>query len=152
MKDFIVENSVVLAWKFLAASYLLLSVLAPYLIKYNLVLDFLYFGLAGQILITLIEIQKATSDPNFKIRIRQNAFISTLVQWIIGPTLALLLTSAFSTSQYSTLSVITAVGIGAFWELAWKFIKNKTIDNFKNGKDSDLNNKLDEDRPNNGPR
>ncbi len=45
-----------------------------------------------------------------------------------------------------------AFGIGAFWEIAWKYVKKKTKKNFEDEEEKPKDSEIAEDRPNNGPR
>ena len=162
MKDSILESIPLLMIKlaggiyFLFTSATILSTqFGEWLLKFNLIIDFLYFGLVGQLLATLIAIFRATSNPNYKLEIKVNSVISTFVQWFIGPILALVITSLVSNGQhYSPYYALVAICISAFWELIWKVLKDKT----KNKADIDETDLPDiskgkaEDRPNNGPR
>lgn len=153
MKDSIFEHGVLLAWKFTGGIYLLTSAFGGILSDAGFNIWFLYLGLVGQIIATLVEIQQLTSQKGYVLTFRINAFISTIVQWIIGPTLALLITSGLFV-DVSQISGVVAFGIGAFWEIAWKYLKKKIRNTF-NDVDNNSNgevNKLDEDRPGGGPR
>lgn len=144
MGELLIESSIKAAWKLMTALYILCSAFGGALSEVGFNIWFLYIGLAGQIIATLVEIEQITSKENYTFKFRAGAFISTIAQWIIGPVLALLLTSALFT-DVSAVSGITAFGIGAFWELAWKYLKKKTKDTL-----GDIDN--DEDRPGGGPR
>jgi len=152
-KETIFEHGIVLAWKFTAGIYLLTTAISGELAAMGFNIWFLYLGLLGQIIATLVEIQQMTSQKDYVLTFRINAFISTFVQWIIGPTLAILLTSGFFT-EVTPVSGVIAFGIGAFWELAWKYIKKKTRKTFDDDIEtkSDLPDTLGEDRPGGGPR
>ncbi len=162
MKDSIFESIPLLMIKLVGGIYFLFtsaSVLSTqfgqWLLKFNLIIDFLYFGLVGQLLATLIAIFRTTSNPNYKLEINVNSLIATFVQWFIGPILALVLTSLVSNGQhYSPYYAIVAICISAFWELIWKLLKDKTkkqIDSEETDS-PDLPKTTAEDRPNNGPR
>lgn len=152
MKDSIFEHGIVLAWKFMFGMYLFTTVLSTELASMGFNIWFLYLGLVGQIIATLVEIQQLTSQKDYVLTFRVNAFISTIVQWIIGPTLSLLLTSGFFT-DVNPISGAIAFGIGAFWEIAWKYIKKNTKKKFDQDLESDeLPKTSAEDRPGGGPR
>lgn len=153
MKDSIFEHGMILAWKFMFGVYLFTTALSSELALMGFNIWFLYLGLVGQIISTLVEIQQLTSQKDYVMTFRVNAFISTIVQWIIGPTLALLLTSGFFTTV-TPISGALAFGIGAFWELAWKYIKKRTKKTFEDQETDlpDISDAKGEDRPNNGPR
>lgn len=153
MKDSIFEHGIVLAWKFTAGIYLLTTAISGELAAMGFNIWFLYLGLLGQIIATLVEIQQMTNQKDYVLTFRINAFISTFVQWIIGPTLAILLTSGFFTTV-TPVSGVVAFGIGAFWEIAWKYVKKKTKKTFDDEIETkdELPKPSAEDRPNNGPR
>jgi len=147
MKNEIFEGGFFVAWKLLGGLYLLSSVLETQLLSMGFNIYFLYIGLLGQIVATLVELQQTTSK-NMVIRVSWPGVLSSLLQLVIAPILSLLLTSMFFVAV-SPASGILAFGIGAFWEMGWAFIKKKTRENFKN---DELPKTSAEDRPSNGPR
>jgi len=159
MKDSLFESIPLLMIKLVGGIYFLFtsaSILSAqfgqWLLKFNLIIDFLYFGLVGQLLTTLIAIFRATSNPNYKLEIKVNSLISTFVQWFIGPILALVITSLVSNGEhYSPYYALVAICISAFWEFIWKLLKDKTKKASDDGM-KDLTDTLGEDRPGGGPR
>lgn len=162
MKDSLLESIPLLMIKLVGGIYFLFTSatilsneFGQWLLKFNLIIDFLYFGLVGQLLATLIAIFRATSNPNYKLEIKINSLISTFVQWFIGPILALVITSLVSNGQhYSPYYALVAICISAFWEMIWKVLKDKTKTKAEITETDlpDIKNGTAEDRPNNGPR
>ena len=162
MKDSILESIPLLMIKLVGGIYFLFTSatilstqLGQWLLKFNLIIDFLYFGLVGQLLATLIAIFRATSNPNYKLEIKVNSLISTFVQWFIGPILALVITSLVSNGQhYSPYYALVAIAVSAFWEIIWKMLKDKPkVKADSDEKDlPDISDAKGEDRPGGGPR
>jgi len=163
MKDSIFESIPLLMIKLLGGIYFLLTAasslsaeVGEWLLKFNLIIDFLYFGLIGQILATAITIFNVTSNPKYKLEISIKSLIATFVQWIIGPILALVITSLISEGKhYSPRYALIAICISAFWEIIWKALKEKAkkaADSEDENNDSGLPKPNAEDRPGGGPR
>jgi len=162
MKDSIFESIPLLMIKLVGGIYFLFTSatilsnqFGQWLLKFNLIIDFLYFGLVGQLLATLVAIFRATSNPNYKLEIKINNLIATFVQWFIGPILALVITSLVSNGQhYSPYYALVAICISAFWEIIWKVLKDKTKakGEFDETNLPDISKGNSEDRPKNGPR
>jgi hypothetical protein len=130
MKKEVFDAVAYLSLKLLACMYVISTVIIEQLFLIGFNLYFLYIGLVGQIVATLVDVHRLSSKDNFQLRVTWGKVINTISQLLIAPILAFLITSLMFKTLTPT-SVITAFCIGAFWEFAWRYLKRKAEDGFK---------------------
>lgn len=130
MKNEVLDAGFFLAAKIVTILYVLASVIADQLFLVGFNLNFLYVGLIGQIVATLVDVHRMTSIKTFELKVTWGQVINTVVQLLIAPILALLLTSLLF-KIITPSSIVTAFSIGAFWEFAWRYLKKQVEKKFK---------------------
>lgn len=149
MKDFFFDS---LVYKLVFGGYIMASAFTAVLLQNGLYIHFLYWGLGGQILATLIDL-KGIADRDQLKALTYNKLLATLLEWIIGPTIALGVCSYIQgTDEFIFKYAFLAFLIGAFWEIAWAKIKKRFTKLFDPEGDGPTIQSLDgEDRPNTKP-
>lgn len=127
MKNLILDVSEVLIIKLMFGLYILLSGLSTWLIKYNLNVDFAYLGLFGQLISLLIGIRTRLQPSDAKVAISTRVVLSSLIELIIGPTIAMFVMSYIYDGTVTAYTALFAFLIGAFWEIVWNFLKKYVI-------------------------
>lgn len=151
MKDQLIEGGAFAVYKLLFMVYLFSSVLQEKLFEVGFNIYFVYIGLIGQIVATLVVMHKITNKDGYVIKVRPNKILATILQLIIAPILSLLITSIFF-KEVNAASALLAFAIGAFWEIAWSYIKKYLEKYLKIQDDDKLPETFKEDRPDKGPR
>ena len=129
MKNEVFDTGVFLSVKLLSILYLMSTIIQDQLLDLGFNLFFLYVGLLGQIVATLVDVHRLSSNKNFELKVTWGQVINTVSQLLIAPILSFLITSTlFKTVTPS--SIITAFAIGAFWEFAWRAIKRNVEKKF----------------------
>ena len=111
--------------------------ISAFLVKYNLNIDYFYFGISGQGAVWFYR----WSQGEVRDEKRPKGMIAVTGHLILAGFLSMLLTEYFLKTELKDLSltnVLTAVGIGAFYELIVKRIIKavKVIININDDKDS----------------
>lgn len=99
--------------------------LYKFLADHNLVVEYFYFGAAGQVVYTLMLLKGKLDNEEVIVRFSWRSLFALVIGWIVAPVLSLIIVSAVS-STYSIVFGIFAFGLGACLELSWGFIKKLT--------------------------
>lgn len=130
MKDLIIDSVI---GKLIFGGYVMASAFTAVLLQNGLYIHLLYWGLGGQILATLIDLKGMAERDQLK-KLSPNKIFGTLLEWIIGPTIALVVCSYIQgVDAFIFKYAFAAALIGAFWEIAWAKLKvrfNKWMDKY----------------------
>lgn len=96
-----------------------------FLADHNLMVEYFYFGAAGQVVYTLMLLKGKLDSEEVIVKFSIRSLFALVIGWIVAPVLSLLIVSAFS-STYSLTFGILAFGLGASLEKAWEYIKRYT--------------------------
>jgi FtsH-binding integral membrane protein len=124
MKSIILDATQFMMLKIVLGMYILLSSLDLWLAQYHLDVNFAYLGLLGQLLSLLVGIRNSLQPANAKVTISLRVVLLSLTELVIGPTIAMFAMSYIYNGTVTTATGITAILIGAFWEIVWKFAKD----------------------------
>lgn len=137
MKDLFIDVSFKLGIQLAIYFYIIITSLYQWLEKFNMHMNFLYLGLIGTILSTLISIYvKFKNSKETIVVITKKSAILAFLELIIGPLLTMVLMSFFFYGEITKITTALAVGLGAFWEIAWKIYGDKlksTLNNIQIG-------------------
>ena len=136
MKKEVFDTAVFLSIKFLAGFYMVITLIMEQMLVLGFNLYFLYVGLIGQIVATLVDVHSFSSRKDFVFKVTWGKVINTVAQLLIAPVLAFLITSMLF-KTLTPYSALAAFSIGAFWEFAWRYLKRQVVKKFK---DEDFNN------------
>lgn len=137
MRNFVLDATEFMTYKLALGLYILLSGLTDWLWHYNLNVDFAYLGLFGQIISLLIGIRTSLQPATAKIKISLKVVVSSLIELIIGPVIAMFVMSYLYNANVTAGTGLFAFLIGAFWEIIWNFLKKYVIKKGNNIIDND---------------
>lgn len=121
MKSIILDATQFMMIKMVLGLYILLSGLTTWLAQYHLDVNFAYLGLLGQFLSLLVGIRNSLQiSTSSKVVISLRMVLLSLTELVIGPTVAMFAMSYIYSGTITAATGLTAILIGAFWEIVWK--------------------------------